>query len=47
MFSEFADVRIVKRQLIYEEVPRRLRWIPLGLAGRTMGWNLILRAVKP
>jgi ubiquinone/menaquinone biosynthesis C-methylase UbiE len=47
MFSRFEGVSIVKRQLLREELPARLRWLPLGMAGRLMGWNLIVKARKP
>jgi hypothetical protein len=47
MFADFEDIRICKRQLMQEELPRRLRWMPLDLAGRLMGWNLIIKARKP
>jgi ubiquinone/menaquinone biosynthesis C-methylase UbiE len=47
MFGKFDGVKIYKRQLIAEEVPARLRWLPVGLLGRLMGWNLIVKAAKP
>jgi ubiquinone/menaquinone biosynthesis C-methylase UbiE len=47
MFSDFKNIRIDKRQLIRDELPQRLKWIPLGLAGRLFGWNLIIKACKP
>lgn len=47
MFGDFKNVKIYKRQMIAEELPARLRWFPLGLAGRLLGWNLIIKAVKP
>lgn len=46
MFADFADIRIYKRQLIREELPPRLAWVPLDLAGRLFGWNLIIKARK-
>jgi len=46
MFSRFARVRIYQRQLILRDLPEWLRWAPLGLAGRLMGWNLIVKAQK-
>jgi len=46
MFSRFADRSIYKRQLIATELPRTLAWMPIGLAGRMMGWNLIIKARK-
>lgn len=47
MFAAFEDMRIYKRQLMREELPPRIKWMPIGLAGRLMGWNLILKARKP
>jgi ubiquinone/menaquinone biosynthesis C-methylase UbiE len=46
IFSRFEDVRIYKRQLTRTELPRLLHWMPIDLAGRLMGWNLILKARK-
>jgi ubiquinone/menaquinone biosynthesis C-methylase UbiE len=49
LFDRFENIRIVKRQLIRAELPRivnRAR-IPLGLAGRMVGWNLVIKARKP
>jgi ubiquinone/menaquinone biosynthesis C-methylase UbiE len=47
MFNRFTAVHICKRQLTREEQPRWLRWLPLELTGRLMGWNLIVKATKP
>lgn len=47
MFRSFTDVTVCKRQLIAEELPSFLRWIPIEPAGRLMGWNLIIKAYKP
>jgi ubiquinone/menaquinone biosynthesis C-methylase UbiE len=47
MFSRFTDVEIVKRQLTAPELPSFARWVPLDLAGRLVGWNLIVKARKP
>lgn len=47
MFSDFETIDIVQRQLIQDELPKRLRWMPLKLAGSLMGWNLIVKAQKP
>ncbi len=46
MFRAFTDVEILQRQLTRAELPGVLRWLPLGLAGRLMGWNLIIKATK-
>lgn len=47
IFAGFERITIVQRQLMREELPARLRWLPLSLAGRLMGWNLIVKAHKP
>jgi len=46
MFQEFQKVRIYQRQITRPELPFLLRWLPLGLAGRLMGWNLIVKVTK-
>lgn len=47
MFSEFEQVRIYQRQLIAEELPARLRFLPVSVLGKFVGWNLIVKARKP
>jgi SAM-dependent methyltransferase len=47
MFRRFRDAHVYRRQLILRDLPERLRWMPLDLAGRLMGWNLIVKARKP
>jgi glycosyltransferase involved in cell wall biosynthesis/ubiquinone/menaquinone biosynthesis C-methylase UbiE len=47
LFERFTDISIVQRQLTAPELPKMLRWVPLDLAGRVMGWNLIIKATKP
>ncbi len=47
MFNKFNNVQILQRQMVREEVPRALRWLPLPWLGQLMGWNLILKAHKP
>lgn len=47
LFGAFEDISIVKRQLMAEEVPDWLKWMPLATAERLMGWNLIIKARKP
>ena len=47
LFSEFVRVAISQHQMVAAEVPRALRWIPLPLMGRLMGWNLVIKAHKP
>jgi glycosyltransferase involved in cell wall biosynthesis/ubiquinone/menaquinone biosynthesis C-methylase UbiE len=47
LFSAFRDITILKRQLTAPELPDGLRWMPLDLAGKLMGWNLIIKARKP
>src|SRR5262245_18557052 len=48
MFRDFDQISVVKRQLIAEEMPDWLRrWMSVELAGRLMGWNLVIKAHKP
>lgn len=47
LFEGFTDRTVYKRQLMAAEVPDGLKWIPLDLAGRLMGWNVIIKATKP
>jgi ubiquinone/menaquinone biosynthesis C-methylase UbiE len=46
LFKDFGRVDILQRQLVAEELPAMLRWT-LPLAERALGWNLIVKAVKP
>jgi glycosyltransferase involved in cell wall biosynthesis/ubiquinone/menaquinone biosynthesis C-methylase UbiE len=47
LFRRFEEIAILKRQLTAPELAGPLRWIPLGVAGRLVGWNLIVKARKP
>lgn len=47
MFKNFNNIEICQRQLVSEEVPRGLGWVPLSWLGQLMGWNLIIKAHKP
>jgi ubiquinone/menaquinone biosynthesis C-methylase UbiE len=47
MFADFRDVRVLQRQLVPEERPNWLTWVPAPILGRMMGWNLIVKANKP
>lgn len=47
MFSRFGSIKIVKRQLVKAEVPKFLKFVPLNLLERLLGWNLIVKATKP
>ncbi|MFM9941394.1 MAG: heparinase II/III family protein [Hyphomicrobiaceae bacterium] len=47
MFGAFERTSISKRQMLAVELPRGLQWMPIGMAGRLMGWNLIVKATKP
>ena len=47
LFKNFSDVSIYRRQLVASEVPKWLRFVPLTQLERLMGWNLIVKAVKP
>jgi SAM-dependent methyltransferase/glycosyltransferase involved in cell wall biosynthesis len=46
LFSDFANVQIIQRQLTPAEFPPGMRWIPVIPAARIMGWNLVLKADK-
>lgn len=47
LFRDFTDVVVFQRQLTPAELPHVLRWFPLDLLQRVMGWNLIIKARKP
>ncbi len=47
MFKEFANVNILKRQLRVADLPTGWDWFPVTPADRLIGWNLILKAIKP
>ena len=47
LFDGFERRAVWKRQLLASELPPSLKWLPLGLAGRLMGWNVIITAMKP
>jgi glycosyltransferase involved in cell wall biosynthesis/ubiquinone/menaquinone biosynthesis C-methylase UbiE len=47
LFDGFQSRVVYKRQMIAVELPEALEWMPLDLAGRLMGWNVIIKAVKP
>lgn len=49
MFEDagFERISIVQRQMVEGELPSILSWIPVALAGRFVGWNLILKSYKP
>ena len=46
LFAGFEGIRIYKRQLTAEELPRTFRWLTVARAGQLMGWNLIVKARK-
>ena len=46
MFKEFRGVSVTQRQMVEGELLPALSWIPLSLAGRLAGWNLILKGRK-
>lgn len=46
LFKLFSHIKIYQRQLIQEEIPHKLQWIPLDVAGKMMGWNYIIKASK-
>ncbi|HET9830615.1 MAG TPA: methyltransferase domain-containing protein, partial [Vicinamibacterales bacterium] len=43
----FTNIEIVQRQLLADEVPRLLSWLPLEWLESHLGWNLIIKARKP
>jgi hypothetical protein len=43
----FLNISIVQRQMVKGELPGILSWVPVSLAGRFVGWTLILKARKP
>jgi hypothetical protein len=47
LFNAFDDVSILQRQLVREEIPLLLRWMPIRLLERVAGWNLVVKARKP
>ena len=53
MFSAFENIRISQCQITAGElagsgmVPKLLKKMPLSLAGKLMGWNLVIKAKKP
>jgi ubiquinone/menaquinone biosynthesis C-methylase UbiE len=47
LFEGFTDIEIVQRQLLRPEVPRLLSRIPASRLASMMGWNLIVKALKP
>jgi len=46
LFAGFTNQEICKRQLMRAELPALWRWLPLSLAGKCAGWNLIIKAEK-
>jgi ubiquinone/menaquinone biosynthesis C-methylase UbiE len=47
LFRRFEGITIDQRQLTAPELPHGFHWLPLDLSGRTLGWNLIIKARKP
>ena len=47
LFRAFTDVRVYQRQLTLPELPRVLRWCPVHVLERIVGWNLVIKARKP
>ena len=47
LFKNFSNVNIYRRQMVASEVPKWLRFVPLTQLERLIGWNLIVKAVKP
>ncbi len=44
--AEFRRIRITQNQMVEGELPQKLSWIPISIARRVAGWNLILKAQK-
>jgi ubiquinone/menaquinone biosynthesis C-methylase UbiE len=47
LFDGFVEIEIVQRQMVADEVPRVLTWVPREKLANLMGWNLIIKARKP
>jgi hypothetical protein len=47
LFDRFERRVVHQRQLVATELPAWLKWMPVDLAGRLMGWNVIIKATKP
>lgn len=47
MFRKFSSVQISKRQLLKEELSPFMQRFPVEWWERLIGWNLIVKAVKP
>ena len=47
MFGRFRNVSTRRRQLMPHEPPKSLRWIPVDVLQRFIGWNHIVKAEKP
>lgn len=47
LFEGFADISIVQRQMVHDEVPRFLSFVPVRYLGPLLGWNLVIKARKP
>ncbi|TAN55546.1 MAG: methyltransferase domain-containing protein, partial [Magnetospirillum sp.] len=43
----FRDISICRRQLMSHEPPASLRRVPVTWLQRVMGWNLVVKAIKP
>ncbi|MGY4329386.1 ubiquinone/menaquinone biosynthesis C-methylase UbiE [Bradyrhizobium sp. LB7.2] len=47
LFHRFDRRKIYQRQMVPEERPATLRWLPVSALERWIGWNLIIKAYKP
>jgi ubiquinone/menaquinone biosynthesis C-methylase UbiE len=47
LFQRFENRRIWQRQMVPEERPRWLTWLPVTTIEKVAGWNLIIKANKP
>lgn len=47
LFDGFEDLTLLRRQMVSDEKPRLLTFVPLTTLEKIMGWNLIIKARKP
>lgn len=46
LFVDFSSIKIMQRQLMPNEVPSMLKWLPASFLQRVIGWNYIVKAKK-
>jgi ubiquinone/menaquinone biosynthesis C-methylase UbiE len=47
LFRDFSDITVLQRQMVHDEVPRFLSFVPVRYLGPLLGWNLVIKARKP